>query len=115
MYSASFPSIAAVNSIAGYEGLVTTLRNGETVHAIIDVSKCKYIKGSNDWKRKPWVFVLKISTSVVAPDLVKGKKMRLIASSWHDYVGNEKHAYISRSLLRILEDGSVEVVGNHLV
>ena len=112
MSAVTAPSFASHKvDISGYEGLVNALRNGYTVHAVIDVDKCKYIKGSNDWNEKTLGFRIEDIYERVAADLVTGKKMRLIASSWHDYVGNEKEAYISRALLRVFENGSVEVIG----
>lgn len=99
--------------ITNYTDMVATLREGKTVHAVIDVDKCHYANGGkNDWNEKTLGFKFDDIYERVATDMTSGKKMRLVAASTHDYVGNKSDGmFISRSLMRVFENGNVEVWG----
>lgn len=104
--------LAAKTTLLDYSAIMTALRAGNTVHAVIDVDKCHYANhGSNQWDEKTRGFRIDDIYERSAPDIATGKKMRMIAASVHDYVGNVRDgAFISRSLLRIFENGNVEVI-----
>lgn len=109
---ASTSVFAAKANLLDYSTIMTALRAGNTVHAVIDVDKCHYANnGSNTWDEKTRGFRIDDIYERVAPDIATGKKMRMVAASVHDYVGNQRDGvYISRSLLRIFENGNVEVI-----
>ncbi len=108
----STSAFAAKASLLDYAAIMNALRAGNTVHAVIDVDKCHYANnGSNTWNEKTRGFRIEDIYERTAPDIATGKKMRMVAASVHDYVGNQRDgAYISRSLLRIFENGNVEVI-----
>lgn len=103
---------AAKATLLDYSAIMTALRAGNTVHAVIDVDKCHYANnGRNQWEEKTRGFRIEDIYERSAPDIATGKKMHMVAASVHDYVGNVRDgAYISRSLLRIFENGNVEVI-----
>lgn len=109
---ATTSAFATKATLLDYSAIMTALRAGNTVHAVIDVDKCHYANnGTNAWDEKTRGFRIDDIYERSAPDIATGKKMRMVAASVHDYVGNQRDGvFISRSLLRIFENGNVEVI-----
>lgn len=103
-------SFSYASSVTNYSDLVASLRAGVPVSAVIDVEKCKYLNDYEDtWEVKTLGARFDDIFERVAPDITNGKKMRLVAASSHDYVGRDS-VHLIRSLVRIFEDGTTEVI-----
>lgn len=97
-------------AVNNYTALKAALSHGKTVQAMISVDKCVLAKGNQtrtDKTRDFQIANVKEHTTHEA----RNKGLHLIAASVHDYVGNQRDGVnIARSLLRIFENGKVEVV-----
>lgn len=103
-------TLASAKNIHTYSKLIASLRAGISVSAIIDVEKCHYADNEkNTWEEKTLGARFGQIYERVATDLEHGKKMRLVATSHHTYVGKES-VYIVRTMTRIFEDGTTEVI-----
>jgi hypothetical protein len=103
-------TLASAKNIYTYNKLVASLRAGVSVSAVIDIEKCHYADNEkNTWEEKTLGARFSQIYERVAEDIEQGKKMRLVATSHHSYVGKES-VIIVRTLYRIFEDGTTEVI-----
>lgn len=97
-------------TVSTYSDLVATLRAGVAVKAVIDVDSCKYLNDEPDsWEIKTLGARFDDIFERVGTTVDGGKKMRLVATSSHDYVGRDA-VHLIRQIVRIFEDGTTEVI-----
>lgn len=103
-------ALANAKNLSTYNELVTHLRAGIPVNAVIDVEKCHQSGDERDiWEEKTLGTRFDTIYERMAIDIEHGKKMRVVATSEHDYIGRES-AHLIRSVYRVFEDGTTEVI-----
>jgi hypothetical protein len=103
-------SLTLAKNITNYADLVATLRAGIPVNAVIEVDACKYLDdGKNHWEEKTLGARFEDIYERIGTTVNGYKKMRLVATSSHDYVGKNS-VHLMRQLIRIFEDGTTEVI-----
>ena len=103
-------SLAWGKKISNYADLVSTLRAGTAVNAVIDVDSCSYLNGEpNDWEIKTLGARFDDMFERVTTPVNSDKKMHLVATSSHDYVGRDD-VHLIRQLVRVFEDATTEVI-----
>lgn len=103
-------TLAGAANISNYTDLVASLRAGVPVNMVIDVDKCHYSDNEVDpWETKTLGVVFDHIYERVGKDIEHGKKMRLVATSEHDYAGRDS-VHMMRTVYRVFEDGITEVI-----
>lgn len=103
-------ALFASPTVNNYTALKAALSHGKAVQAMINVDKCVLARGSNTRTEKTRDFKITNTHERMAHE-AGSKGLHLITVSAHDYVGNQRDGVnVARSLLRIFENGKVEVV-----
>lgn len=106
----SAASMANSKNLNSYSELVASLRAGIPVNAVIDVDKCHFANNEPDpWEMKTFGARFNVIYERTGKDIERQQKMRLVATAEEGYVG-WKSMYIMRTLFRIFEDGTTEVI-----
>jgi|GEM_PF-5035946 len=105
---------ASAKNITSYNELVTSLRAGTPVNMVVDVEKCHFANDEVDtWEQKTLGARFDQIYERVGEEIEHGKKMRLVATAHHDFVGRES-AHLMRTVYRVFEDGTTEIISQEI-
>jgi hypothetical protein len=103
------PFVMAKN-LGNYQDVLAELKTGKSVFALIDVSKCQYKQKSSSSDMTVNTFGINIDTLFdLSETRADGKRMNVIGFARHNW-GGKKDYFLSRTLIHIWEDNSIDVV-----